>query len=104
MLYRRSQPSIRAVGNAGQSGLGPWCVGRRVVVRRALPGVAGPSGGPAMTDVLGVMEEWAATTTTLRTEGGERVVVARADIVAGNPVPPRPSVRLRVPVAVAERR
>ena len=34
------------------SGLGPWCVGKRVVVRRRVPGSTGPSGGPAMTDLL----------------------------------------------------
>ena len=39
-------------------GLGPHCVGQRVVVRRLLPGQTGPSGGPAMTDLLGVMESW----------------------------------------------
>ena len=40
------------------SALGPQCVGLRVVVRRRLPGETGPSGGPRMTDVLGVMESW----------------------------------------------
>ena len=33
------------------SSLGPSCVGLRVVVRRALPGQTGPTGGPAMTDL-----------------------------------------------------
>ena len=86
------------------SGLGPHCVGHRVVVRRRLPGQRGPSGGPALTDVLGVMEAWTDTTTSVRREDGTLVVVARTDIVAGKPVPPRPSVRLRVPVEQAEQR
>ena len=76
-------------------GLGPWCVGVRVVVRRVLPGVTGPTGGPAMTDLLGVMEEWGSDTVTIRGEDGAAVVIERRLIVSGKPVPPRPSVRLR---------
>ena len=86
------------------SALGPSCVGLRVVVRRTLPGETGPTGGPAMTDVLGILEEWGDTTLTVRHEDGTRVVVDRAHVVAGKPVPPRPPVRLRVPVEVAEHR
>src|SRR5215213_12420 len=84
--------------------LGPHCVGQRVVVRRVLPGQQGASGGPALTDVLGVLEAWTETAAQVRREDGALVEVARADIVAGKPVPPRPSVRLRVPVAEAEQR
>ncbi|MDX6326373.1 MAG: N-acetylglutamate synthase, partial [Nocardioidaceae bacterium] len=40
------------------SGLGPWCVGTRVVVRRRLSGRTGPSGGPALTDLLGILDHW----------------------------------------------
>jgi GNAT superfamily N-acetyltransferase len=86
------------------SGLGPWCVGRRVVVRRTLPGSTGPSGGPALTDLLGTLEEWGERTLTVRAEDGTASVIARADIVAGKPVPPRPSVRLRVTAEEAQRR
>ena len=86
------------------TGLGPHCVGQRVVVRRVVRGEQGPSGGPALTDVLGVMESWTDSATTVRREDGTLVEVARADLIAGKPVPPRPSVRLRVPVAYAERR
>ncbi len=86
------------------SSLGPSCVGLRVVVRRVLPGETGPTGGPAMTDLLGVLEEWGESTITVRSEDGTRVVVDRAHVVAGKPVPPRPAVRLRVPVEVAEHR
>lgn len=77
-------------------GLGPHCVGRRVVVRRVLPGERGPTGGPAMTDLLGVMESWDATSTVVRTEDGTATTIALGDIVSGKPVPPRPSPRMRI--------
>ncbi len=77
-------------------GLGPHCVGTRVVVRRRLPGLTGPSGGPAMTDLLGTMESWTATATVVRAEDGTATEIALADIVSGKPVPPRPSPRMRV--------
>ena len=77
-------------------GLGPHCVGQRVVVRRVLRGRTGPSGGPAMTDLLGVMESWDGATTAVRAEDGTLTEIAIADIVSGKPVPPRPSARQRV--------
>jgi N-acetylglutamate synthase len=77
-------------------GLGPHCVGRRVVVRRVLPGLTGPSGGPAMTDLLGVMESWSGGSTTVRAEDGTVTEIELATIVSGKPVPPRPSPRMRV--------
>ena len=86
------------------SGLGPDCVGLRVVVRRVLPGEPGPSGGPRMTDVLGVMEDWSGGTTTIRREQGDAVRISLSDIVAGKPVPPKPSVRLRESAAEVSRR
>jgi N-acetylglutamate synthase len=86
------------------SGLGPDCVGLRVVVRRVLRGETGPSGGPRMTDVLGVMEDWSHGATTIRSEQGDVVHIQRADIVAGKPVPPKPSVRLRESAAEISRR
>ncbi len=76
-------------------GLGPHCVGQRVVLRRVVRGERGPSGGPALTDVLGVMETWTGTTTTVRRDDGTVVEVARADIVAGKVVPSRPPRRPR---------
>lgn len=57
-----------------------------------------------MSDVLGVMESWSGGTTVLRTEAGEAVAIALADVVAGKPVPPRPSPRLRVTAQTAQRR
>lgn len=85
-------------------GLGPHLVGQRVVVRRVLPGETGPSGGPAMTDLLGVMETWAGGVTTIREESGAVTAIRLRDIVSGKGVPPRPSVRHRVSPEVAERR
>ena len=75
--------------------LGPHVVGQRVVVRRLVPGETGPTGGPAMTDVLGICESWDARTCTVRREDGTRVDIEIRLIVSGKPVPPRPSVRLR---------
>lgn len=86
------------------SGLGPWCVGERVVVRRRLPGRIGPSGGPALTDLLGVLEEWGERSLTVRAADGTVTVVDRTQVVAGKPVPPRRSVRLRVGADEAQRR
>ena len=86
------------------SALGPACLGMRVVVRRVLRGETGPSGGPAMTDVLGVMESWTEDDLTVRREDGSLVRVARADLVSGKAVPPRASVRHRVSAPDAARR
>ncbi len=72
------------------SRLGPHVVGQRVVVRHLLPGRTGPSGGPAMTDVLGVVETWADDRITVRREDGAVVEIATDEIVSGKPVPPPP--------------
>ncbi len=85
------------------SALGASCVGMRVVVRHVVRGETGPSGGPALNDVLGVMESWDAGVTTIRTTGGV-VSVAIADIVSGKPVPPRASVLSRLSPDEVERR
>ena len=47
------------------STLGPHSVGERVVVRHVLRGRTAPSGRPLLTDVLGVLEEWGASTLTV---------------------------------------
>ena len=84
-------------------GLGPHVVGQRVVVRRLLPGLTGPSGGPAMTDVLGLCTSWADGWCVVRPENGPDVAIAWTDIVSSKPVPPRASVRARVSARDAER-
>ena len=82
--------------------LGPHVVGQRVVVRRLLRGETGPSGGPAMTDVLGICTAWGDGRCVVVPESGEPVEIALADIVSGKPVPPRPSVRHRISAYDAE--
>jgi N-acetylglutamate synthase len=66
-------------------------VGQRVVVRRLLRGETGPSGRPAMTDVLGTCESWGEAVATVRREDGTLVEITISDIVAGKVVPPRPT-------------
>jgi hypothetical protein len=61
-------------------------VGTRVVVRRRLPD--GQYG-----DVLGVLESWpedASGAVVVRDRQGTEHRIARADVVAGKPVPPPP--------------
>lgn len=77
-------------------------VGQRVVVRRILPGRTGPTGGPAMTDLLGECLEWNATDCLIAPATGEPVRIPLALIVSGKPVPPRASVRQRVPARTIE--
>jgi GNAT superfamily N-acetyltransferase len=67
-----------------------------------VPGETGPSGGPLLTDVLGVCTSWADGVCTVRPESGELVAISISDIVSGKPVPPRPSIRQRVSVRDAE--
>jgi N-acetylglutamate synthase len=66
-----------------------------------LRGETGPSGGPAMTDVLGTCLAWGDGVCIVAPDSpgsptGARVTIAIADIVSGKPVPPRTSPRLRV--------
>jgi ribosomal protein S18 acetylase RimI-like enzyme len=74
-----------------------------VVVRRLVAGEIGPSGGPAMTDVLGVCLAWGPDVCVVRPESGRPVEISLDDIVAGKPVPPRASVRQRVSPRDSER-
>lgn len=74
-------------------------VGSRIVVRHLLPGRTGPSGGPAMSDVLGTCEEWTDADLAVRREDGTLARVPHELVVTGKPVPPRASVLLRVPAA-----
>ncbi len=75
--------------------LGPHVVGQRVVVRRVLPGETGPSGGPALTDVLGICTAWDDAACTVQPESGPEIRIPLVDIVAGKEVPPRPVVEVR---------
>ena len=71
-------------------------------MRRLLPGVTGPTGGPAFTDVLGTCESWADGVAVVRPESGAPVEIPIELIVSGKPVPPRASPRLRVSARDAE--
>jgi len=79
--------------------LGPHVVGQRIVVRRLVHGERGPSGGPALTDVLGLCTSWGDGVCVVEPDAGaatEQVRIPIADIVSGKPVPPRASPRFRV--------
>ena len=87
----------------GRHLLGPHVVGQRIVVRRLLDdGERGPSGGPALTDVLGVCVGWGEGLCRVRREDGTEVSVPLSRIVSGKPVPPRASVRHRVSAREAQ--
>ena len=73
--------------------LGPHVVGTRIVVRRLVPGETGPSGGPALTDVLGVCLRWSRDECVVQPDDGPPVTIPLRLVVAGKPVPPRPSAR-----------
>lgn len=81
----------------GRHLLGPHVVGQRVVVRHVVRGETGPTGGPALNDVLGMCRAWPAGPDGVVVIDSDRgtVEVRVADIVSGKPVPPRPSVRHR---------
>jgi N-acetylglutamate synthase len=68
-------------------------VGSRVVVRRLLPGERGPSGGPAMSDVIGVLEEYDADHLVVRRKDDSTVRIAQDVVVAAKTVPPPPTPR-----------
>lgn len=78
-------------------------VGQRVVVRRLLPGETGPSGGPAMTDILGVLESFDDEALVVRRDDGVQITIAQSLLVTGKPVPPRASTRLRITPEQLER-
>ena len=70
--------------------LSPSLIGHRVVVRRILPGERGPSGGPAMTDLLGVLIGWTEDELTIRADDETNVTIRQSLVVAAKPIPPRP--------------
>ena len=58
--------------------------------------------GGSATDVLGVLTAWGSHSLTIDRDGHGPVEVALADVVTGKPVPPRASVRSRVPASEVE--
>ena len=83
----------------GSHTLGPHVVGQRIVVRHLLPD------GRA-SDVLGTCTAWGSDSLTIERDGppdrAGPVVIALSDVVTGKPVPPRASVRARVPAREVE--
>ena len=71
-------------------GLDAGQVGQRVVVRSRIPGETGPSGGPAMTDAVGVVELADERQVVVRRRDGSVRRIARADIVVIKALPPPP--------------
>lgn len=88
------EPQSHETG-VGSHGLGPHVVGQRVVVRHLLPD------GRA-TDVLGTCTQWGADALTVEREGHGPVTIPLVQVVTGKPVPPRASVRARVPAQEVE--
>src|SRR5690349_9221201 len=67
----------------------PDARGRRVVVRHAIDG-RGPSGGPALTDVVGRLVELDQDEARIERRDGSLARVRLADIVTWKVVPDRP--------------
>ncbi len=65
-------------------------VGARVNVRRLVRGETGPTGGPAMTDVIGRVIAVGETTASIERRDGEVVEVRVSDVVAVKRVPDGP--------------
>jgi len=63
-------------------------VGQRVVIRSRLPGRRGPSGGPALTDVIGVLTSYDRVTAVVVRRDGTAVSVPVADVVTAKVIPP----------------
>lgn len=62
-------------------------IGRRVVIRSLVRGETGPSGGPLMTDVIGLLLEYGDDVAVVERRDGSLVRVAVTDIVAAKPLP-----------------
>lgn len=64
-------------------------------MRSRVPDETGPTGGPAFTDVLGMLESWEDDAITVRRRDGTLVQVETALIVSGKAIPPEPKRRRR---------
>lgn len=80
---------IQQAGPAGSQRLTAADVGRRVLVRYALP----PDEQARWTDVLGHLQTWADGVLTVRRADGSTVEVPEAALAAGKVVPPAPGRR-----------
>lgn len=68
-------------------------MGQRLVVRRRLPGVTGPGGGQAYTDVLGILEHCDEDTVALRRSDGSLVEMPLVEVARAKRIPPPPLAR-----------
>lgn len=64
-------------------------IGQRATIRVRVPG-RGPSGGPALSDVVGEVLAVDATSVTVRRRSGEVTTVPRQAIVVFHPIVERP--------------
>ncbi|MDQ3052863.1 MAG: hypothetical protein M3R66_03260 [Actinomycetota bacterium] len=64
-------------------------------MRRRLPGQSGPTGGPAYTDVLGIVEHCDAVTIRVRRADHTLVEILIADVARARRIPPPPVPRER---------
>jgi hypothetical protein len=95
----RAGDQVRSDMGHGQPAAGQPTAGQRVVVRSVVVGERGPSGGPAMTDVVGILELADDREVVVRRRDGTTKQVARADIVTMMAVPPAPPRRPGRPTA-----
>lgn len=65
-------------------------VGDRMSIRRRVPGEIGPTGGPAMTDVVGRLLRVGDGHATVERRDGTQVTIRLADVVAARRVPDGP--------------
>jgi ribosomal protein S18 acetylase RimI-like enzyme len=65
-------------------------VGQRVVIRSFVPDQLGPTGGPAMTDVVGLLQAYDGVAAVVRRRDGTSTRVPVTQIVAAKTVPPAP--------------
>jgi len=70
-------------------------VGHRVVVRRRITGLSGPTGAQAYTDVLGILEHWDETTLRVRRSDGNTIEMQIAEVAHAKRVPNPPPRRSR---------
>ena len=66
-----------------------------MVVRRRLPGQAGPTGGQAYSDVLGVLEQWGEATLGVRTSDHSLILIPIAEVFRAKRVPAPPAQQQR---------
>lgn len=74
----------------GRMPLDETMLGERVSVRRRIPGETGPTGGPAMTDVVGRVVSLTGDEAVVERRDGDLVTVRVRDVVAVRRVPGRP--------------